>query len=432
LNIATLGQRGWDRFQTLSGVQFFFDTEFQVLLGHVYYSNSDWALSSINPTGLWSDKPRLDQDGYVSMMSVDIGDWSKKSQQTGKSARESSPDELAHEVWRQITTELGPPLGEVVTDLQFPQPCWYWIDQFIEYEAGRPIRNAAPYLIPILKDWKNRPGAYPWNPNGTSFTWVPGPEMRATQEKLRVWQAGHGGYQVHFDKLVFAGTWTKTFTRMTSMEAASESGRHAVNAILDHYLYAASADADKDLRAGHPISWRMPYGFVDQDLSSPVRLPTPAGDYCFIYDCENREPGDARPTRLLDCEYFDQGLPHPWAISGIDQAAAAASNANSFNNVTYDLASVVRQLRQWRSVVETLFASAPPPPSAPGSKPGPPRSPANIGMYCQSATASAPAPGSPSSFTTAGDRSSPPAPSRPSKVHPGSGQRHVPPNERYA
>ena len=184
LNISTLGQRGWDRFQTLSGIQFFFDTEFQVLLGHVYYSNSDWALSSINPTGLWSDKPRLDQDGYVSMMSVDIGDWSKKSQQTGKSTRESSPDELAHEVWRQITTELGPPLGEDVSDLQFPQPCWYWIDQFIEYKAGRPIRNAAPYLIPILKDWKNRPGAYPWNPNGTSFTWIPGPEMRATQEKL--------------------------------------------------------------------------------------------------------------------------------------------------------------------------------------------------------------------------------------------------------
>ena len=115
----------------------------------------------------------------------------------------------------------------------------------------------------------------------------------------------------------------------------------------------------------------MPYGFVDQDLSSPVRLPTPAGDYCFIYDCENREPGDPRPTRLLDGEYFDQGLPHPWAISGIDQAAAAASNANSFTNVTYDLASVVQQLRQWRSVVETLFASAPPPPSAPGSQAGP-------------------------------------------------------------
>ena len=109
------------------------------------------------------------------MMSVDIGDWSTKSQQTGKSAGESSPDEIAHEVWRQITTELGQPLGEDVNDLQFPQPCWYWIDRFIEFEAGRPVRNAAPYLIPILKDWKNRPGAYPWNPNGTPSRGCPVP-----------------------------------------------------------------------------------------------------------------------------------------------------------------------------------------------------------------------------------------------------------------
>ena len=53
-----------------------------------------------------------------------------------ESRGESSPDELAHEVWRQITTELGPPLGEDVNDLQFPQPCWYWIDRFIEYRGG--------------------------------------------------------------------------------------------------------------------------------------------------------------------------------------------------------------------------------------------------------------------------------------------------------
>ena len=48
MEISTLGQSGWDRFQTLTGIQFFFDKEFQVLHGHVYYSSSNWALSSIN------------------------------------------------------------------------------------------------------------------------------------------------------------------------------------------------------------------------------------------------------------------------------------------------------------------------------------------------------------------------------------------------
>src|SRR5262249_11498468 len=156
-----------------------------------------------------------------------------------------------------------------------------------------PTRNLAPYLIPIVGDWKNRPGAYPWNPNGTSLRWVPNATMRETQEALGVWQAHHGGYLVHFDKLVFAGTWCKTFTRMTSMEAASESARHAVNAILDHYVHAMNGDT----RSDPALSWNMPFGFVDQDLSNPVRFPTAAGDYCFIYDCENREPADARPTR---------------------------------------------------------------------------------------------------------------------------------------
>ena len=67
----------------------------------------------------------------------------------------------------------------------------------------------------------------------------------ADLEQRNVWQARHGGYQVHNNSVVFAGTWTKTFTRMTSMEAACESGRHAVNAILDHYIWVESGGVDR-------------------------------------------------------------------------------------------------------------------------------------------------------------------------------------------
>src|SRR5207244_13483104 len=48
LQFAQLGTVKWDRFQTLSGIQYFFDTEFQLVRGHVYYSNSEWGLSAIN------------------------------------------------------------------------------------------------------------------------------------------------------------------------------------------------------------------------------------------------------------------------------------------------------------------------------------------------------------------------------------------------
>jgi hypothetical protein len=246
-------------------------------------------------------------------------------------------------------------------------PKWYSIDRFIEYaetvldgeKTSRPVVDRAPYLIPIVGDWKNRPGAYPWNPNGTSRTLLPDDAMRKNQEKLGTWQPEHGGYQVHFDKLVFAGTWCRTFTRMTSMEAACESARHAVNAILDHYIYRATdcSDARKVLT----LPWRMPFGFVDQELSSPVRMPTPAGDYCFVYDCENREPADARPTRVLDSQCFEEGLPHPWNMWGIDQAAVATSRYRIDANLgsLYDPTAMIDQLRRWRQMVETLYGQPP-------------------------------------------------------------------------
>jgi hypothetical protein len=93
------------------------------------------------------------------------------------------------------------------------------------------------------------------------------------------------------------------------MEAACESGRHAVNAILDHYVWVESGGLDR--REHDSLGWEFPYGFLDQGLSSPIRLPTPAGDYCYVFDIENREPADTRALRTLDTRYCLEGLPHP-------------------------------------------------------------------------------------------------------------------------
>lgn len=312
-----MGRLPWDRFQTLSGIQYFFDTEFQLLRGHMYYSGTEWALSSINQHGMWEQRPNLAQDGYVSVLSVDIGDFNTPSELLvdesgrGKSARDCTADEIAAEVWRQIVGALTSVDGNHPEAI-LPCPAWYTLDTGLHLAAdtGRPIRNETPYLIPIVGDWPNRPGGDPWNPHGTSWTSRPNEEWWLEDLQLRyVWQARHGGYQVHHNSVVFAGTWTKTFTRMTSMEAACESGRHAVNAILDHYVWVASGGVDR--REYTTLEWRFPYGFLDQSLSSPVRMPTPAGDYCYIFDLENREPADTRPLRNLDARYAAQSLPHP-------------------------------------------------------------------------------------------------------------------------
>jgi hypothetical protein len=373
-----MGRLPWDRFQTLAGIQYFFDTEFQLLRGHMYYSGTEWALSSINQHGLWENKPTLARDGHVAVLSVDIGDFNAPSHHLvdefgrGKAARDCTPDELAVEVWRQIARAITSDVDNVPEAL-LPWPAWYVLDRNLIVHQGRVVRNEAPYLVPIIGDWPNRPGSDPWNPHGTSWT------TRSTQahwledlEQRNVWQARHGGYQVHHNSVVFAGTWTKTFTRMTSMEAACESARHAVNAILDHYVWVESGGVDR--RENTTLNWRFPFGFLDQGFSSPVRMPSPAGDYCYIFDIENREPIEVRPLRNLDSQYFLASLPHPLDCSGATPGGVPASpipplpGGQPMTTPTDYAQQLLAYLQAWRQYLEQTMgttASAPPLPAAP-------------------------------------------------------------------
>ncbi|MDV3126184.1 FAD-dependent oxidoreductase [Mycobacterium sp. 21AC1] len=377
-----MGRLPWDRFQTLAGIQFYFDTEFQLLRGHMYYSGTEWALSSINQHGLWERRPILGRDGYVSVLSVDIGDFNAPSRHLvdasgrGKAARECTADEIAAEVWRQIVAALTSDVDNVAEALM-PWPAWYALDRGLIMAggagqgAGRAVRNETPYLVPIVGDWPNRPGPDPWNPHGTSWTYRP-TEARWLEDiaQRHVWQARHGGYQVHHNSVVFAGTWTKTFTRMTSMEAACESARHAVNAILDHYIWVESGGVDR--REKTTLDWRFPFGFLDQGLSSPVRMPSPAGDYCYVFDIENREPLDTRALRNLDSRYCLESLPHPLdppntvhpPVGGHAMTTPPADYGHQ----------LLAYLQAWRQYLEQTVGAAPPGlpfPSAPPGIPAP-------------------------------------------------------------
>lgn len=317
-----MGRVPWDRFQTLCGIQYYFDTEFQLLRGHILLTGTEWALSSINQSGLWEKRPILDRDGCISVLSVDIGDFNSPSSHLvdasgqGKAARDCTADEIAAEVWRQIISALTSCPGSTGAEVM-PWPAWYALDRGLVMATGpgqgrgRVVRNESPYLVPIVGDWNNRPGSDPWNPHGTSWTSTPDEDgWLEDLEQRNVWQARHGGYQVHNNSVVFAGTWNKTFTRVTSMESACESGRHAVNAILDHYIWVESGGLDR--REKTPaLYWDFPYGFLDQGMSSPIRMPTPAGDYCYVFDIENREPADTRVLRALDSKFCERSLPHP-------------------------------------------------------------------------------------------------------------------------
>jgi len=155
------------------------------------------------------------------------------------------------------------------------------------------------------------------------------------------------------------------------MEAACESARHAVNAVLDHYIWVETGGAD--LRESTLLDWRFPFGFLDQGYSTPIRQPTPAGDYCFVFDIENREPLETRSLRNLDSQYCRADLPHP-----LDTVAPTASDGTvpaphpggpPMTSPTDYTGQLLASLQAWRQYLEQAVDAAQPTQPVPAAPP---------------------------------------------------------------
>jgi hypothetical protein len=85
-----------------------------------------------------------------------------------------------------------------------------------------------------------------------------------------------------------AGTFMATHTRLTTMEAANESGRHAVNAILHKILVPP--------KKGEPPLFNRQGKLI--------------GDFCKIWDPEQYELPDLDLLKELDEALLHKGLPH--------------------------------------------------------------------------------------------------------------------------
>jgi hypothetical protein len=276
------------------------------------------------------------------MLSVDVSDWVARVEDPGSAvnrtaARDCAKEQIATEVYRQIAkslraitpTGLGVPRQEA--QMVIPDYFAYHIDSGIVFDprTNRPIRNETPYFIPLKGEFHKRPGALPWNPTpGVPSSFQPGvavPEL---------FQAPHGGYCVHWNSLVFAGTYLKTFTRLTSMEAANESARHAVNAIIDHLLhYKNTAQvpivdfARPPRTSARKLVQRLEA--LDQSQSAQVHHPTAAGDYCKIWDIEDNEQPEFTWFKAADQLFFDAGLDHPMKALGYDALFRVFASAGS-------------------------------------------------------------------------------------------------------
>lgn len=136
------------------------------------------------------------------------------------------------------------------------------------------MENENAYIINVPGQWRHRPGIDS-TAETDQYGVCPGIEYASPHDSL-------------FRRWMPAGTFMATYTRMTTMEAANESARHAVNAILRKIV---KIDADQ-----------RPVVFNGQG-----RL---IGDFCEIWDPEEHELADLEPLKKLDEALMRQGLPH--------------------------------------------------------------------------------------------------------------------------
>jgi len=313
--------RGVGPLRHLTGVQYFFLGNVQFGQEHTLYLDSPWRLSSISQTHFWG-RLAAQRPSYRGIVSVDLGALHQPDGSVdlgalrrpdgapkGVTAWECSPQEIAERVWVQV----GPTVS--VDTLRDRAPAWrapvtngyalrgeyagddaldddpaaqrgpgaaraskrnrrvpvygetlrpmaWHLDTNLVFERDangaevRVARNLTPYLI-------NRPG-----------------EFRRRPGTLHDAQRRSTGYTPQNHRWLLAGTYLKTFTRLTTMEAANESARHAVNAIL----HARQVQSDR----------------------------------CMIWDPEACEIPDLAGLREVDRKLFLDGYPHMVDILGLE------------------------------------------------------------------------------------------------------------------
>jgi hypothetical protein len=272
-------------FRHFAGIQFYFAEDVLWVDGHVYYPDSPWGLSSVSQARFWDERTDWEH-GFRGILSVIIATWDVPGHLTGKCAWQCAPEEIANEVWHQIRTSverdrlrnLGGPVARNgscgagyqcerprqetrfrlepgLVEERLPTPLYWHLDDAFHW-LGNGYENQTPFHIASPQSWPRRPGD---------------PDR---------------GYTVE-NGFVMCGMHTKTRWRLPSMEAANESARHAVNAVLVHADQTAGAELRRSL--------------------------------CDVWDPEQEEIADLQWFKDLDRKLYERGLPHVVEILDLER-----------------------------------------------------------------------------------------------------------------
>ena len=186
-------------YDWMNGIQFYLRESPPLARGHYTFVDAPWSLTALTQAQFWprNDFARDYGDGRAKdCLSVDISDWDSPGILYKKPAKLCTRPEIAAEVWAQIKAHLEDNGESVLPDGIMHS---YFLDPAIRW-SKRKRRNYTddPLLVNTVGSWEKRPKAHTKVPN-----------------------------------LFVAGDYVQTNIDLATMEGANESGRAAVNALLD-------------------------------------------------------------------------------------------------------------------------------------------------------------------------------------------------------
>ncbi|GDX80965.1 hypothetical protein LBMAG42_27760 [Deltaproteobacteria bacterium] len=278
-------------FRTMAGVQYYFESGVRVGgKGHVYYIGAPWGVSSISQPSYWRTRMQRQDAGFISNLSVDLCNWYNDQMPTenddrmgdraeGMTRKRSALEtlELPARIWDQLTHPLPHWTKE-----NLAKPHWVNIDWNLERKSATDpttpiVRNNAPYLINRPEDNASRPTFQrdPGDPEAPAL-----PPVEHGSERGLAYRMTQGNW-------VIAGNHMPTMTRLTSMEAANESAKHAVNALL----YDIAQKRDQLM-----------------------------GEFCDTSNPEDNELADLESLKRLDDRLMARNLPHVFEILRLEKS----------------------------------------------------------------------------------------------------------------
>jgi uncharacterized protein with NAD-binding domain and iron-sulfur cluster len=186
----------------MSGVLFYMNRDVSASKGHIIYSDSPWALTSISQRQFWRANWPWNTYGngqVQDILSTIISDWTATGNKVHPiEAKNCTKQQIFEETWAQLKAHLNQAGGGgAVTDADVVDR---FLDPAITFDPNPPhkvLDNSEPLLVNTIHSRKHRPGAVTAIPN-----------------------------------FFVASDYVLTNTDLACMEAANEAAREAVNGIL--------------------------------------------------------------------------------------------------------------------------------------------------------------------------------------------------------